>query len=180
MSDKQTKGSKVSATRKTPPYIAREYKGEVKIGINGQPWVSIPNKNMNYSWQTYNGTSHNKYIERMIEEGDTPKSSNDLDVVPSKSSKTSVKSTKSTAVTKKVKTVPNCDSDKSKKVKIEKDKPEKKAPSKKDVDVTPVNKKSTTKAAPKYTKKEDKSGRVMYYNATGRRTAKKNVPEQYL
>ena len=74
----------------------------------------------------------------------------------------------------------------------------KKAPSKSDGDnceqvkaMEPSNTKKKTSdeitktptpksSAPKYTKKTDKSGRIMYYNVTGKRTAKKNVPEEYL
>ena len=63
---KQSKGGKACTPRKTPSSRAREFKGEVKIGTDGNPWVSIPNKNMNYSWQPYGGTSHNNYIEKIV------------------------------------------------------------------------------------------------------------------
>ena len=46
-----------------------------------------------------------------------------------------------------------------------------------------TKKKSSSKTATattKYTKKTDKTGRLMYYNGNGKRTAKKNVPEEYL
>lgn len=152
MSNKQSKGnsskpSSSSTKGKSPHFRARDFKNEVKIGVDGKPWVSIPNKNNSYSWQPYGGTAHNKYIERAAILGDIDRI-NSLDDDPESSTEKT---------------------------------PHKKSPPKK----KPALKKTTesrtlAKTGPRYTKKMDKTGRVMYYNATGKRTAKKNVPEEYL
>jgi hypothetical protein len=165
MSSKQSKGnnskpSSSSTKGKSPPFRARDFKNEVKIGVDGKPWVSIPNKNMNYSWQPYGGTAHDKYIERAAVLGDIDKI-NSLDTSESES-----ESPVEDSISKKV---PPKKSQSTKK------------PVPKKTTENPTPKKTVTKkTTPKYTKKVDKTGRVMYYNATGKRTAKKNVPEEYL
>ena len=190
MSDiKRTKGDKVSTPRKTPSSRAREFKYEVKIGTDGNPWVSIPNKNMNYSWQPYGGTAHDKYIEKAAKTGDIGSIKN-LDSEP-KAGKSS--SSPKTDPPKKV--VPECDSNKCKQVKAsDLAKAKKKVAdvsSKTTTSKTTTSKTITPKTitpktitpktiTPKYTKKTDKSGRIMYYNGTGKRTARKNVPSEYL
>jgi len=151
MSSKQAKGpSNPPIKSKSPHFRARDFKNEVKVGLDGKPWVSIPNKNMNYSWQPYGGTAHDKYIEKVASLGDicSISSLDDVSESPTEKKKAPKKSQKTNS-TKKI---------------VE--------------DQTPTKK--TTKTAAKYTKKVDKTGRVMYYNATGKRTAKKNVPEEYL
>ncbi len=163
---KQTKGStsKASSLRKIPSVKAREFKSEVKIGADGNPWVSIPNKNMVYSWQPYGGTAHDKYIEKAAETGDIDSVEN-FDDKPETKSSMAHKPPKETSVKKVAKkSSPNNDQTK------------------------PVNTKKKTSDTPKptktitvkYTKKTDKTGRIMYYNGNGKRTAKKNVPVEYL
>jgi len=130
--------------------VAREFKDEVKIGKDGKPWVSIPNKNNSYSWQPYGGTAHDKYIEKAAKAGDIESIKNlDVEIAPPSGGGAAKKTDK--------KGVPDSNGG-AKQIKASRPK--------------------TT--APKYTKKTDKSGRVMYYNTTGKRTAKKNVPEEYL
>ena len=169
-SSKAAMSPKTSSTsRKTPPYVARDFKNEVKIGGDGKPWVSLPNSLMNYSWQPYGGTSHDKYIEKAAILGDISSLKNlDDESNPSKVSKSPKVCTSSKKDNKK--SLPEYDSDKYDQVKVS--------------DVAKTKKKTscvTSKTSTsKYTKKTDKSGRIMYYNATGKRTAKKNVPEEYL
>lgn len=164
-----------STPRKTPPYVARDFKNEVKIGSDGKPWVSLPNKNMNYSWQPYGGTSHDKYIEKAAILGDISSLKNlDDESKPSKVSKSPNAGTSPKKVSKKA--PPKCDSDKYEQVNASEVANAKKKPSDDLVTKSSTSKTSTSK----YTKKTDKSGRIMYYNVTGKRTAKKNVPEEYL
>ena len=161
MSSKQAKGpSNPPIKSKSPCFRARDFKNEVKVGLDGKPWVSIPNKIMNYSWQPYGGTAHDKYIEKAASLGDicSINSLDDVSESPTEKKKTPKKSQKTNS-TKKT----TMDQTPAKKTTM---------------DQTPAKK--TTKTIAKYTKKVDKTGRVMYYNATGKRTAKKNVPEEYL
>ena len=161
MSSKQAKGSSNPPIKsKSPCFRARDFKNEVKVGLDGKPWVSIPNKIMNYSWQPYGGTAHDKYIEKAASLGDicSINSLDDVSESPTEKKKTPKKSQKTNSTKKTV-----MDQTPAKKTTM---------------DQTPAKK--TTKIIAKYTKKVDKTGRVMYYNATGKRTAKKNVPEEYL
>ena len=176
----------VSKTRNTPPFPARDCQNEVRQGNNGKMWISIPNKNNNYYWQIYNGTSHEKYIVKAVETGDVRSlKSSKVETGGPKSSKMSTSAKK--PVVKKVDVVPNCDDDddddECEQAKVLKPpKKEKKAPPKKTTlknnESDDVPKESAS--GPKYTQKQDKTGRIMYYNANGKRTAKKNVPEEYL
>jgi hypothetical protein len=140
--------------------VAREFKDEVKIGKDGKPWVSIPNKNMSYSWQPYGGTAHDKYIEKAARAGDIASIKNlDVEIISPSNS------------------VPDAGTETPKKT------DKKGVPNSSDPNKVKVSKPKTSTpntSTPKYTKKTDKSGRVMYYNITGKRTAKKNVPEEYL
>ena len=149
MSSKQAKGpSNPPIKSKSPCFRARDFKNEVKVGLDGKPWVSIPNKIMNYSWQPYGGTAHDKYIEKAASLGDicSINSLDDVSESPTEKKKTPKKSQKTNSTK----------------------------------DQTPAKKTTKDQTPAKYTKKVDKTGRVMYYNATGKRTAKKNVPEEYL
>ena len=58
----QTKGRYVSNKRKSPPYMAQRCKNQAKVGRDGYMWISLPNKNMIYSWKHYGGVAHKRAI----------------------------------------------------------------------------------------------------------------------
>ena len=59
---KQTKGRYIKEGRKSPPYSAQDCKGRIQIGQDEEIWISIPDKNLKYTWKPLNGAAHNKAV----------------------------------------------------------------------------------------------------------------------
>ncbi len=60
---KQTTGRYIAEKRKSPPYPAQACKNQAKVGRDGTMWISLPDKNLKYTWKSYGGTAHKKAIK---------------------------------------------------------------------------------------------------------------------
>jgi hypothetical protein len=67
---KQTKGRYVAEGRKSPPYPAQDCKNLAKVGRDGKMWISLPDKNLKYTWKSYGGKAHERAISKAAEEED--------------------------------------------------------------------------------------------------------------
>ena len=61
----QTKGRYVAKNRKSPPYQAQECKNKAKVGRDGLMWISLPDKNLKYTWKSHGGTAHKKAVANL-------------------------------------------------------------------------------------------------------------------
>jgi hypothetical protein len=61
----QTKGRYVAKNRKSPPYLAQECKNQAKVGRDQTMWISLPDKNLKYTWKPYGGTAHKKAVSNL-------------------------------------------------------------------------------------------------------------------
>ena len=62
---RQTKGRYVKEDRKSPPYPAQDCKNKARVGRDGTMWISLPDKNLKYTWKPYGGAAHKKAIKEL-------------------------------------------------------------------------------------------------------------------